>query len=351
MNSPNAKKTIAPLSPLAAIYGRIMTLRNVLYDHNYLKTHWLDAPTIAVGNITTGGTGKTPTVVFLAKLLRDLGSRPGIIMRGYGSKPGQDGDEVLMLRRVLPDVPVVANPDRIIAGRSALEQGADVIIADDAFQHRRLGRDLNLCLIDAVSPFGGEKNLPAGHLREPLAGLNRADIFIITRSDQVAPEALDQIRYRLNHFATNVPILTSSHRPCSLSDLAGHESSAETLAGRKIVAFAAIGRPDAFFKTLKSLGAQVLAERAFRDHHRFTLADLIALRDAAKNVHADALVCTAKDLVKFTPAMLRDAEMPADFLFSLDIEITLSNEDREQLTKKINAIIANFDRKILTNIK
>lgn len=351
MSSPNVKKMTAALSPLAAIYGRVMDLRNVLYNHNYLKTRWLDAPTIGVGNITTGGTGKTPTVVFLAQLLRDLGTRPGIIMRGYGSKPGQDGDEVLMLRRVLPDVPVVANPDRLVAGQTALEQGADVIIADDAFQHRRLGRDLNLCLIDAVSPFGGEKILPAGHLREPLTGLARADLFIITRSDQVSPEALDRIRSRVNHFTPNVPILTSCHRPCSLFDLGDRKYPVETLAGRKILAFAAIGRPDAFFKTLKSLGAQVLAERAFRDHHRFTLADLIALRDIARNAHADALVCTAKDLVKFTPAMLSEAGVPLSFLLSLDIEITLSNDDREQLTKKINPIIANFDRNILTRIK
>jgi tetraacyldisaccharide 4'-kinase len=256
-----------------------------------------------------------------------------------------------MLRRSLPGVPVVANPDRIIAGRGALEQGANVIIADDAFQHRRLGRDLNLCLIDAVSPFGGEKILPAGHLREPLVGLNRADIFIITRSDQVAPEVLNQIRSRLGKFAPAVPVLTSSHRPCSLSDLTGRESSIETLAGRKIVTFAAIGQPEAFFQTLKSLGAQVLAERAFRDHHRFTLADLIALRDVARSVHADALICTAKDLVKFTPAMLHEADVPNDFLLSLDIDIAMSNEAREQLTKKINAIITNFGRKILTDIK
>jgi tetraacyldisaccharide 4'-kinase len=341
------------LSPLGHLYGRIMSLRNALYNRGYLKTHWLPAPTIAVGNITTGGTGKTPTVVFLANLLRDLGLHPGIIMRGYASKSesGLDSDELLLYRRLLPGVPVVANPDRLIAGRSVLEQNADVILADDAFQHRRLGRDFNLCLVDAVSPFGGGKILPAGHLREPLTGLSRADLFIVTRADQVSQNVLDEIRSHLEYFAPFTPILTASHCPGSLSDISNKKYSLESLAGRKIFAFAAIGRPEAFYATLKSLGADILAHRSFRDHHRFTIDDLFVLRDSVKNLSASALVCTAKDLVKFTPDMLVRAGVPNDFLLALDIDIAMSAADSNLLFEKLSVLTKNFSRQALAAIQ
>jgi tetraacyldisaccharide 4'-kinase len=340
------------LSPLGCLYGRIMSLRNAFYNRGYLKTHWLAAPTIAIGNITTGGTGKTPTVVFLANLLRDMGLHPGIIMRGYAAKSesGLDSDELLLYRRLLSDVPVVANPDRLIAGRGVLEQNADVILADDAFQHRRLGRDFNLCLIDAVSPFGGGKILPAGHLREPLKGLARADLFIVTRVDQVSQNVLDEIRSHLEHFAPHTPILTASHRPGSLSDISNRKIPLASLAGRKIFAFAAIGRPEAFFATLKSLGADILDHRRFRDHHRFTVEDLFVLRDNAKNLSASALVCTAKDLVKFTPEMLAQAGLPTDFVLALDIDIAMSAADKNLLSEKLFALTKNFSRQTLAAI-
>jgi len=173
------------LSAAGLIYGRITTIRNGWYDHGVLKTRWLDAPVIAVGNMTTGGTGKTPMVIYLAKMVESIGERPGVIMRGYGSKPGKEADEVMLLRRHLPGVPIIGNPDRIDGGKHAIQQGAEVIIADDAYQHRRLGRDLDICLVDAMLPFGGGQILPLGRLREPMTGFSRADLVILTRCDQV----------------------------------------------------------------------------------------------------------------------------------------------------------------------
>lgn len=348
--TPN-KNILRLLAPLSTLYAQITTLRNTLYDHNYLKTHWLCAPTIAVGNITTGGTGKTPTVIFLANLLRDQGLVPGLIMRGYAAKPNHDPDELLLYRRLLPGVPAVANPNRVRAAQTVLNQGADVIIADDAFQHRRLGRDFNICLIDAVLPFGYDKILPAGHLREPLKGLARADLFILTRSDQVPAATLDEIRFKLETFAPNSPILTATHRPVSLSNLTNQKFPLSLLADKKILAFAAIGQPSAFFNTLKSLGATLLAEQVFRDHHHFTLNDLLALRDTAKSLHAHALVCTAKDLVKFTPDMLTQADLSPHSLLALDIAITMPPDQQNLLSTKLSTITKNFPRRILTLIK
>ncbi len=332
------------LSPLGKAYGQVMRVRNYLYDRQWLKTHWLGSPVISVGNLTTGGTGKTPTVIKLAKMVSELGKRPGIILRGYGSRKGLEADEVLMLRRSLPGVPIVANADRIAGGRIALEQSVEVLIADDAFQHRRLGRDLNLCLVDATNPFGGERVLPAGRLREPMAGLGRSDMVFLTRCDQAEAKTIDSLISRIREYAGPVPILRCEHRANGYVDAAGKAYAIDFLAGKEVFAFAGIGRPESFFETLKSVGVRLTGTRVYRDHHDFTDKEIVELAEAAERSGASAILCTLKDLVKIDP------KTQVGNLLALSVEICLSVEDEERLSRKIGEVTSQFSREKIEGI-
>ncbi len=326
------------LGPLGKVYGELMRVRNIFYDRGWLGTRWVDVPVISVGNLTVGGTGKTPTVVLVAKMVQEAGKRAGVILRGYGRKEGREADEALLLKRSLGEgTAVVSNPDRIAGGREAVERyGAEVLIADDGFQHRRLGRDLDICLVDAGFPFGGGRVLPAGRLREPMGGLKRADVMIITRSDQVSAQELEKIAGRIREY-TEVPVLRSRHRVCGFSDLAGRRYS--DIRGRKVFAFSGIGRNESFFQTVWETGAEVVGTKGFADHHQFTREDLQGIREEMNCCGAELAVCTVKDLVRIE---VREAE---DFL-AVEIEIDMTEEDRRILKEKIEEQcklqIANF---------
>jgi len=323
-----------PLDPLGEVYGEVMRVRNFLYDRGWFKTRWLNAPVISVGNLTTGGTGKTPTVIFLSKLAAELGFNPGVILRGYGSGRTEESDEVKLLRRNLPGVPIAAGADRIAGGRKTLDQSANLIVADDAFQHRRLGRDLDVLLVDAGFAFGGGKILPAGRLREPVDSLNRADVVIVTRSDQVDEPVLEQIRRRVRTWAGEIPILLSRHRVTRCVDLAGRTDV--SLSGRTVLAFAGIARPEAFVRTLQSLGAQVAATKTFRDHHQFSARDMKTIREAMDRSGAEVAVCTEKDLVRIEPELAKAAGLDPARLVAVEIEIEMDEGDRKILAEKIH---------------
>lgn len=325
------------------MYEGIVRFRNFLYDRQYLKTLWLDAPVISVGNLTTGGTGKTPMVILAATLARDAGMRPGVILRGYGRTADREADEVLLLRRELPGVPVVANPDRIEGGRQAMDQSAEILIADDAFQHRRLGRDLNICLVDACFPFGGGSMLPAGRLREPLSALRRADVVVLTRSDQVSPEALEALRSAVRAEAGEIPLLTGRHQVRGFRDVSGRASPEAP--DRRVFAFAGIARPESFFRALADRGLTVAGTRTFRDHHDFTAADLRSLREAADHVGAAAMVCTAKDLIKLSVETAGQAGIEAARLVAMEIEMVLSDGERVLLRDRIVEAAARAPKK------
>jgi len=324
------------LDPLSTLYGKVTHLRNVCYDRQWLKTTWLDVPVISVGNLTTGGTGKTPMVVLLAHLAREAGCQPGVILRGYGGRQGQEADEVMLLRRELPGIPIVACPDRIAGGKQAIVQSAQMLIADDGFQHRRLGRDLDICLVDACFPFGGGKMLPAGRLREPLEGLARADMVILTRCDQVQEETVAQIRSQMREYTNDIPVLTSRHRVKHCVDLQGNILG--DLTGRRMFAFAAIGRPESFFNTVRETGADVMGTRCFPDHHRFTTEELAEIRRESADVGADMLICTAKDMVKIDIETAKSAGISPEELAAIEIEITMSDEDLTLLRNKIREV-------------
>ncbi len=332
------------------IYGQIIRLRNYLYDRGVLKAHWPDVPVISVGNITVGGTGKTPTVILLAELIKSLEARVGIILRGYGGRAGIESDETMLFRRRLGDTIIVANPNRVQAAEQATEQGADILIADDAFQHRRLNRDLDICLIDATFPFGGGRLLPIGRLREPLDSLNRADLIIITRTDQITTDQLDELTKKLRSITDDIPILYSIHKAKRFTDVKRSAFPLETIRDKKVFLFASIARPASFEKTIAQLNARIVGTKFFPDHHFFTQTDLQNIKKQADNVQADFIVCTEKDIVKLDTSMMKAAGISTERLFATEIEIELLDNGKDLLIKKSQQLLTNFSRDILKQV-
>jgi len=292
--------------PFSWPYGAIAALRRRAYAAGRLHARKLDVPVISVGNITAGGTGKTPFVEWLAQHLRQLGRRPAILSRGYRSRPtGPDGelrnDEALILEQNLPDIPHLPDADRFRAGRKAIAEGADCILLDDGFQHLRLARDLDIVLISAVHPFGGGHTFPAGLLREPLSALRHADLLLITHADAVAETRLEQLARTLTELSGGRPVIEAIHRPVALVTPDGVEESLDDLAGRKVFLFSAVGSPEAFLKTVTRLGAEVTDAWFYDDHHHYTRRDLNALIGACERSRAEIALTTQKDLVKISP--------------------------------------------------
>jgi tetraacyldisaccharide 4'-kinase len=281
----------AVLAPASWLYEMIMRARDARYAKGD-AVHPSAIPALSLGNITVGGTGKTPVAAWAAGKLRERGGHPAIVMRGYGN------DEPLVHARLNPDVPVIVDADRVRGAERAKAAGADCAILDDGFQHRRIARVADWVLVAAERWRDDLRLLPAGPLREPLSALGRADVIMVTRKSASLAEA-DTIAARLSarfpkagvaicHLALNalVNVLTGERRALSwLSD-------------RRIVAAAAVGEPDAFFAQLRELGARV-EERPFPDHHAFEGADARALAHAADQ--REGLVCTLKDAVKLAP--------------------------------------------------
>jgi tetraacyldisaccharide 4'-kinase len=228
----------------------------------------------------------------------------GIVSRGYGAARGGPGvearnDEALELEHRLPGVPHVQNPDRVEGARHAVDHfGCQALVLDDAFQHRRLGRDLDLCLVDALEPFGYGHVFPRGTLREPLDGLGRAHVVILSRADLVTPAARESIRKTAACYAPGAAWAEVVHAPQSLSNSRGESVALASLADNPVAAFCGVGNPAGFRRTLENLGHRVIGFREFADHYRYTRADVESLIAWANRLDAAAVVCTSKDLVK-----------------------------------------------------
>lgn len=275
-------------------YGVAVRLRNLAYSRGWVRTHRVDRPVISVGNLSVGGTGKTPCVEYVADFFRGE-HQVAILSRGYGAQHGPN-DEALVLEENLPDVPHLQGPDRVdLANRAIEELESDVLVLDDGFQHRRLARDLDLVLIDATDPWGLGHLLPRGLLREPLSGLRRADAIILTRCDQGAVGAVrDWIARRF----PGKPIAEAVHEPVALKNTAEERPLVE-LKNRPVGAFCGLGNPEAFRRTLGDLGATVADFRAYPDHHPYGRDDVEGLARWAESLPGDAwLVTTQKDFVK-----------------------------------------------------
>lgn len=308
-------------------YGAAMRLRNFAYDREWLRVTKVDAPVISLGNITTGGTGKTPLAAWLANWLGEQGRVPGLLSRGYRAlgdssgrrEDGQAGglpyvaanDEKLVLDRLCPGVPHLQQRDRVASARRLVEESrCDMLILDDGFQHRRLHRDLDIVLIDALQPWGYGHVLPRGLLREPLAGLKRADLIVLTRADQVTPEqrraVLDQLA-RVRGTDDAVQVAFVPQRLIALSAEASNEQplALEAVRGRRAFAFCGIGNPQGFARTVASLVDVGEFDpgllRVFPDHHHYTERDLADVASAAKAARAEIVLTTMKDFVKLRP--------------------------------------------------
>ncbi len=290
-------------------YGAAVRLRDLAYDRGWLRVERAAVPVVSVGNLTVGGTGKTPCVEYVARLYREHGLRVAVLSRGYGSESGPN-DEALVLEENLPDVPHLQGADRAALARAAvLELESEVLVLDDGFQHRRLARDLDLVLLDATNPWGGGRLLPRGLLREPASALRRAGAVILTRCDQVPAEERERLRQRVARLAPGVPVAETTHRPVALVNSEGDEAPLELLREGPVAAFCGVGNPGAFRHTLADLGADVAAFRAYPDHHAYTRADVDDLRAWARVLPPGGVaVTTQKDLVKLR--LPRLAERP-----------------------------------------
>jgi tetraacyldisaccharide 4'-kinase len=256
-------------------------------------------PVISVGNITVGGTGKTPMVIEVVRRLRAMGRRPAVVSRGYGALDGLGNDEELLIRRHCPEVPCLSDSDRAAACRSACGAfGADVIVLDDGFQHRAVGRTLDLVLIDATCPFGYGRLLPRGLLREEPESLRRADAIVVTRYDQVDEPARSAWESGLDAMVPERPRLRCVYRVTSVAPLGGGAAvPPATLRGKRAALFAAIGRPESFEATVRRLGVEVVARKWWPDHYPYP-AGAAAVIASLRRGDRDIVLTTEKDAVK-----------------------------------------------------
>ena len=324
------------LPPLGLMYGFGMDVRNWLYDRGILPSYPLGARTVSVGNLTAGGTGKTPVVALASRILADAGETVCILTRGYGRRNAKErvlvsdgkslladaatgGDEpVELARKLIGKAVVIADADRVTAAKWAREEfGITAFVLDDAFQHRRARRDLDIVCIDATDPFGGGI-IPAGRARERMSGLGRADAVIITRADLV--DDISELRSKITAFASAAEIFTAKNEISQVLPLeeylsSGHSTNAASEPGRvldslggirRLTAFCALGNPENFFSLLarrygdRPKAFERSAVKRFPDHHFYTQQDIDRLEQQARSFGIDCLLTTAKDAVKLS---------------------------------------------------
>ena len=301
------------LSACTPIYRGAVAMRNFWYDHVPRAIRRAGLPVISIGNITTGGTGKTPMTAWVALRLAAAGHSVGILTRGYaGTRKTQRSttadaaaprtrvisDEVEVLRRLCPEARIVIDADRVAGARRAVQQRCGVLVMDDGFQHRRLHRDLDIVLIDATSPFGHGRLLPRGLLREPPRALRRAHVIVVTREDQIAPSDRETLMAALRDLAPDRPIVAARYAVTGWCDVRGREAAAGEAGAMNALVLAGIANFGAFRSMLEGLGVHVLAAYEFPDHHDYTDAEIAELPHIAEQIEANILLTTEKDAVK-----------------------------------------------------
>jgi tetraacyldisaccharide 4'-kinase len=306
---------LAPLGLLSFFYGWTISLRVFFYKRSFFPTHSLAAKVVSVGNITLGGTGKTPFVILIAEMLKGKGLRVGILSRGYKGKfrgsfivvsdgeqtfleASQAGDEPYLLSKKLRGVPIIVGKNRWRSGQYAIDHfQSEILILDDGFQHLPLKRDFNLLLIDSSSPFGNGYLFPRGVLREPLSQIGRADAIILTKASRY--DNLNILKNNLTKVAKEIPIFQVEYAPSEVHMVTkGASSPPEYLHGKKVLAFSGIAQPRSFQQTLHHLNARIVDYAIFPDHHQYRPKELEMLSQKARDLGVDALVTTEKDLVR-----------------------------------------------------
>ncbi|MDG1400537.1 MAG: tetraacyldisaccharide 4'-kinase [Candidatus Binatia bacterium] len=327
------------LAPAALLFGLAVRLRGAAYRFGLFRTHAVDVPIVSIGNLTVGGTGKTPFALWLAERLCARGYRPAIVTRGYGgvlkgrvvmvgngSELSEDvsevGDEAVLLAE-RAGVPVVCGADRVAAAQKAASTNeVDLIVLDDGFQHRRLGRSMDIVLVDGRAGFGNGGLLPAGPLREPLAALRRADAVVVTKTREPG-----DVGARVSAAVPGVPVFTAGFAPAAVIHYEDGETMVRplgTIVGRKIVTVSAIADPTSFYELLGDLEVQPIDVLEYPDHHDFDQADW---QQISKVAHAaDLIVCTEKDLVK-----LRRFPFARGRLVALRLELRMPPDEEADL--------------------
>jgi tetraacyldisaccharide 4'-kinase len=281
-------------------YSVAVGARNIFYDRRWLPVHRLPRPTISVGNLTTGGTGKTPFVCWLVAALQAASRRPAVLMRGYKSNQ-QFSDEQALISRLCPGTTVIADPDRVRGSIAALgkDPALDLFILDDGMQHRRVWRDLDIVLISAVSPWGYGHLLPRGLLREPPSSLRRSGAVIITHCSEVDAATLAAIESTVRRYNASCPIFHADHTITSLvSSGVNAQLPLSVLSEKKYFAACGIGQPQSFLANLASHGSECAGHHFFPDHYHFTENDVAQIRRQAAQVSAEMIVVTEKDWTK-----------------------------------------------------
>ena len=326
------------LGVCSAVYRLAVTLRMRLYENGILKRRRLPCKVISVGNITVGGTGKTPVTLYIAQLVKRMGLNVGVISRGYlgraekkggivsdgatvRMKPDEAGDEPYLMARKLRGVPVVVGKDRVRMGKLALDMfGLDVLVLDDGFQHVRLKRDVDLLLLDAANPFGNGHLLPRGILREPLSQLRRADAFILTRSGGATTSA--DVLSDLQRIAAGRPVFRGTRVPDQLVGQRGHMTyPLDFLMDRKLLVFSGIAGNEGFREMLAGLGGDIVAFMSFPDHYCYSREDLRSIAASGESLGAEFLVTTEKDYVR-----IQESEQKPSNLLILKMVISFGED-------------------------
>lgn len=323
--TPQEKLLAALLLPASAGFGLGLYARLMAYNRGWLTQKKIDVPVISIGNITCGGTGKTPVTIDVARRFVEIGHKVGVLSRGYkrlSKDPilvvsdgngtiqscAESGDEPYMIARSVPEAVVIVGSKRTATAPFAVQRfGCDILLLDDGFQHFPIARNTDIVLLDYNDDLTKDKLLPAGRLREPLGALSRADWVIVSKVPESPDfERLASIQSIVTRFAPNAHVSSCRMAPSSVQTLAGDVSQPiAMLRGAKVVAFSGIARPGAFIEQLRDLGAQVVAERSFGDHHWYTHQDIAELRSAFELSKAELIITTEKDAVKLPEAMVK----------------------------------------------
>ena len=341
------------LSIVSIFYWIAVWLRNLLYNRKIIKQHRENVTVFSIGNITAGGTGKTPLVIWLCNLSKEKNIRCAILTRGYKAENYESGeeqqvtiDEPAIFEQNCPNVPVIIQSDRIAGAILAVDAfRAKALIMDDGFQHRRLYRDLDIITIDSTKPFGFGKLLPAGLLREPISSLRRADVVVLTRCDQVSEDNLETIVTTIWQIKPDLPIIKSIHKPVSVIYFNNKKSEPGELNGKNVFAFCGIGNPNAFFETVKNLGANIKGHDSFNDHYHYVTDDIKEIIKKASQSDAQVILTTEKDWTKIKnlPPADISTEIP---LACLKIEMKII-EGEEKLRRLIENALASKIKRLI----
>lgn len=336
---------------LSLMYGCAVKIRHQACTKNQRS---LPRKTICVGNITTGGTGKTPAVIMLARLLLEKGRKIVILSRGYKRKSAGtvplivsnkekilvnveiSGDEPYLIARNLPGIPVIVCPDRFSSGKNAIEKfNPDIILLDDGFQHCRLFRDLDVVLVDCLNPFGGNKLLPLGFLREPLSAFGRAGVILLTNSKFVDEGKIGTITSMIKKYNQKTPIIKAGHKPVNLEKILTRETiELAQFKGKEVVALSSIGNPASFEKTLQSLDIKITESMRYPDHYWYSEEDVKKL---SEKYSGRVIVTTEKDAVRLEAKIAGEKKinMPEIYILKIELEI----ESIETLEREINKVL------------